>query len=387
MTTNLIKKTTSAAACGLLVVGGIVACSSDNGVADPEPEATEQVSQDLSNPSGLTGRWRFNEGAGQRALDSSGNALHGRLGSDPLLADANDPNWVAVIPGAGVPLDVPPYALSFNSSAPDWVRVPSFRENFAKLETANVSVELWVRAATNPGTNAYMIAKGANGCVSSSYALYNTADGVKFYITDTTGAVKASPPVAQASVWNGAWHHFVGTYDGANVKLYFDSALVGQTASTGAIKYNMATNDHLFIGVYKGSCTIPFNGRIDDVRIYDKALSGAEVAQRFSGLVTPDADTDGTVDASDLCAGTVGGLANNKGCSVAQCCPATDANFAARPAGACPKSTSVTNWSTHGQYVSCVSAVASQLLNEGKISLKQQSQLTSAAGGSDIGKN
>ncbi|HOI04987.1 MAG TPA: LamG domain-containing protein, partial [Candidatus Woesebacteria bacterium] len=69
------------------------------------------------------------------------------------------------------------------------------------------------------------------------------------------------------------WYHFVGTYDGANIKIYKDGKLVGTTPATG----NLAVSDVTAkIGTYQGT-NYNFNGQIDDVRIYNYALTQEQI--------------------------------------------------------------------------------------------------------------
>ena len=73
----------------------------------------------------------------------------------------------------------------------------------------------------------------------------------------------------------GNWHHVVATYDGTSSKLYVDGSLEGQVAIAGTITPSTAP---LAIGRNGIQDTDRFRGSIDDVRIYDRALSAAEVA-------------------------------------------------------------------------------------------------------------
>ena len=73
------------------------------------------------------------------------------------------------------------------------------------------------------------------------------------------------------------WTHLATTYDGANLRYYVNGVLVGTTAGTGTIN---AANGALRIG---GNNSAPlgqgewFKGLIDEVRIYNRALTAAEI--------------------------------------------------------------------------------------------------------------
>lgn len=86
--------------------------------------------------------------------------------------------------------------------------------------------------------------------------------------------------LSDSIVTDGAWHHGAATFDGANLKLYVDGQLQKQvTAWHGEIAAN--TND-LTIGMNRSNPLPPeqgqsFNGAIDEVMIFNHALSDAEV--------------------------------------------------------------------------------------------------------------
>jgi hypothetical protein len=58
-----------------------------------------------------------------------------------------------------------------------------------------------------------------------------------------------------------------GTYDGSAVRLYVDGAEIGSTATTIGIGYSLPTTNDFFVGAYRGSCNLHFNGLIDEVRV------------------------------------------------------------------------------------------------------------------------
>ncbi len=75
---------------------------------------------------------------------------------------------------------------------------------------------------------------------------------------------------------NGQWIHVAGTYDGSNMRVYVDGVEVGSAAKTGVVGSNPAVP--FWIGGNPDSPTSrPWDGKIDDVRLYDGALSPAEI--------------------------------------------------------------------------------------------------------------
>ena len=89
-----------------------------------------------------------------------------------------------------------------------------------------------------------------------------------FYVSSAS-EYTVSPEVPAATVWDGAWHHVIGSYDGDRVRLWIDGSQVGAgTPTTAAISY---TDDSpgVYIGTYRGSCDLGFSGAIDDVAVWD----------------------------------------------------------------------------------------------------------------------
>lgn len=74
------------------------------------------------------------------------------------------------------------------------------------------------------------------------------------------------------------WHFLVGSFDGSTLKLYKDGVLLTTNSNTAPIYYNAATG--AFIG--KNGSENYFNGKIDDFRIYNRALSEVEIQELFT---------------------------------------------------------------------------------------------------------
>jgi hypothetical protein len=151
------------------------------------------------------------------------------------------------------------------------------------LEPTTVSVEAWVNSSTI-STLRYILAKGADGVVAvrGSYALHTgLTGGLFFYVYN--GATAVLSPDAGPGIWDGNWHHVVGTYDGANVRLFVDGAEVGNGTPTNIrIAYGLPTTNNLFLGSYRGDTTSIFNGLVDEPSVYNRALSPAEIQAIFA---------------------------------------------------------------------------------------------------------
>ena len=212
--------------------------------------------------------WHFDEGAGQVATDASGHGNDAWLGA-AVGADAADPAWIAGHDAGS--------ALAFGGA--EYVSVP----DRAALEPGHVAVDAWVRRAGSPGPFRYVLSKGSLSCERSAYGLYSGwSGGMAFYVSSSSSYF-ISPEASAATVWDGNWHHVIGSYDGDRVRLWVDGSKVGSgTAANIAIAYGTRSSG-VYVGLYRGSCDLGFDGAIDDVKLWD----GAPPETTVSGPVVP----------------------------------------------------------------------------------------------------
>lgn len=222
----------------------------------------------------VVGQWRLNEGAGATATDSSGYGDNGAV-----LGSAA---WVSG-PGGG--------ALRFDG-AQARVRVP----DAPQLDpTSVVSVSAWIQRVGSPGAFKYVLAKGGAACIAASYGLYSgPLGGLQFYISRGRGTVYARSSDAGQSVWDGQWHLVVGTFDGTAIRLYVDGSEIGTgTIYPGPIEYQLPDANDLFIGAYASCGGKNFDGAISNVRVWNTALSPAQVRGLDEPSPTPPLSSGG----------------------------------------------------------------------------------------------
>jgi hypothetical protein len=218
---------------------------------------------------GPVASWRFDEGSGISASDSSGNGNSGTLQGGVSWVTGKR-NW----------------ALLFDGST-GVVRVPTS----ASLEPQAMSVSAWVRRSGSPGQFRYVLGKGSLACISASYGLYSgPGGGLAFYVAD--GPDFARSPEAGTAVWDGEWHHVAGTFDGAFIRLFVDGAeIAGATSWTTPVTYASQTEPDLSLGDYLGCTDHGFDGALDEAKIWNRALSAAEIAtdmhMSFTGFFAP----------------------------------------------------------------------------------------------------
>jgi PKD repeat protein len=208
----------------------------------------------------LTLRLPFDEASGTVAADTSGLGNNGTL--------VNNPTRVTGMVGSR--------ALSFNGTN-SYVRV----NGTASLNVPRnaITVAAWVfRTANQTGWRSIVSRQQGTG-TSEHFTLAFNNNSYRWLVKTQTSSAQlgGAAPVGQ-------WIHLAGTYDGAAVKLYVNGVQQFTTPLTGTIAGS--TNPLIIAGNINAGGAAPselFNGRIDEVRVYDRALSTAEIAILMQG--------------------------------------------------------------------------------------------------------
>lgn len=155
-------------------------------------------------------------------------------------------------------------ALSFNGSS-DWVTIDS--SPLLNLITG-MTLEAWVYPTTATGVHDILIKEGASAEIYNLYA--RNWQGLPEVNTAIDGTNRTANGTALAV---NTWTHVAGTFDGNILRLYINGTQVDSTPVTGTIA---TSNGPLRIG---GNSLWGefFQGRIDEVRIYNRALTQAQI--------------------------------------------------------------------------------------------------------------
>ena len=219
--------------------------------------------------SGPIGWWKLDEGSGTSTADASGNGNTGTL--------TNSPTWISGRVGPG--------ALSFGGTTA-YVNVPNSSGILDNLQNTGMTVSAWIKAAGTGGGNAGRIVEKGNwffamGTVSSTTV-------VRFTIQDTAGSRPSS-----AAVTLNSWVHVAATWageaSGSSITLYVNGVASNGTliSGTGTVGSESGAAQ---IGNRASDTARGFNGGIDEVRIYNRVLSAAEI-QALADSTPPNAPT------------------------------------------------------------------------------------------------
>jgi len=236
------------------IEGELVAEYAANGaVASPRKEYGYRDGQLLiaATSSGPQGSWKFDENSGATAADASGNSNTGTLSSGAT--------WTTGQSGAATNLD----------GVDDYVQEGA-QSSLVLTNAGTLSAWIYPTGAGSHATfggiivnkeGEYELARFTDGTIQWAFA--NTNPGWNWV---NTGYVA---PLNQ-------WTHVAVTYDGGVVKTYINGALFHTYAGTGAIgDVDNSQNDFRVGG--RQAASHNFRGRIDEVRVYNRALSASEV--------------------------------------------------------------------------------------------------------------
>jgi Concanavalin A-like lectin/glucanases superfamily/Bacterial Ig domain len=206
------------------------------------------VSQPRPPPpgNGLVAAWSFDAGTGTQALDSSPSANNGTL---------NGLMWTTAGRFGA--------ALSFDGGD-DQVDVP----DSTSLDATRLTVEAWVRPSSSTGWRTVLLKERSGGL---AYGLYSSnAQGRPEGDLYIGGSRFSAAPTALPF---DTWTHLAMTYDGATIRTFVNGVQTSSTAQTGNPS---VTTNALRIG---GNSVWGeyFAGLIDEVRVYNRALSATEI--------------------------------------------------------------------------------------------------------------
>lgn len=146
--------------------------------------------------------------------------------------------------------------------------------------TTNYSVSIWSKWDSKPSGSVGLIGNFKTGVNPQVGFAVAKASGLNTFGFWANGTYTNSNVQSTTNFVTNRWYHVVGTYDGSNIKIYVDGQLEGTQAYTAT---PAATDQPLVIGRWYGNYSGYYHdGQIDQVRIFNKALSSSEVTQLYN---------------------------------------------------------------------------------------------------------
>jgi hypothetical protein len=199
---------------------------------------------------GLVGHWTFNEGSGTTAYDYSGNNNHGTL---------SNPNWPQ---GQG-------WAMDFNGTS-DYVEVP---HNDSLNTPSTLTAMAWVY--WNGNNSGRILQKDKQGSARLwEMGVFSSKFRMELWHSDGSTTIQSADNIPL-----NEWMFLTMTFDGTDIKMYQNGTQTKIKNFPGDIKIHSDTP--VTIGGLYGLEYFP--GLIDDVRIYNRALSASEITDLYNG--------------------------------------------------------------------------------------------------------
>jgi hypothetical protein len=241
---------------------GVIIRSFSDGIGETLSLGSNVIKDLTISDDSLVGYWKFDDGNGGTAKDSS---LRGNNGTLTSMETGRD--WVTGHTGSHVFFN--PNALDFDGND-DYVSVGNMGSVSA------YSVSLWAKRNTISGS--FDVVFGGTSSYKDSFWAYE-AGHIGF------GDAGVASWAQWNSVWTdkNSWHHIVIVAptmgNSQSVILYFD----GQSQGTRTVNNVTGTFDALKIGEFASILGSEFFGQIDDFRVYNRALSASEIQKLYNG--------------------------------------------------------------------------------------------------------
>jgi hypothetical protein len=216
----------------------------------------------LSN--GLVGYWKLDENTGTSTTDASGNGFTGTL--------TNSPTWTSA--GKFGP------AVSFDGAQVSNSDVIDIGDQSA-LELSTFTISAWIyRSGACAFSTCPIFSKGMSGNIGYALELQDIS-GYKAVISIRDGLQSVT---GTTTISTDTWYHLAATVNGSTIKLYVNGILEGQAVQTVPTTFG---NETVKIGNRNSNNDVTHNGRIDDVRVYNREISSIEVQALYDWAPGP----------------------------------------------------------------------------------------------------
>jgi hypothetical protein len=217
----------------------------------------------IVSPTQFEGYWNLDEGYGTIAADYSANGYDGALG--------NSPTWSSDTPYTNFDNSS---SLRFDRADGDYVTIPG-TTNIDNL--SHFTLATWVKLTTMPDSIMPFVTLGNKKAVLRyDGRKYQDLGGVlSFYMAAENGTLHDTRK--ELSLHTGSWLHVAGTYDGITMRLYLDGV---QRGTPIGVYSSLGGEGN---GVTLSSAGEALDGLLDDVRIYNRALSRSEIEALAAG--------------------------------------------------------------------------------------------------------
>ena len=217
----------------------------------------------------LVAHWPLDDGSGTVAADVTGNGSDGTLNGDP--------QWVAGKIGGALEFDGDDYVDCGN-------------QDILNFGTNDWTITAWIRTTQPDPDRGTIFANGSDNSGGIRFTLA-THEANPNHITLTTDDNSTKTQALGATVVNdGEWYHIAGMRQGTTISVYVNGVLDGTNTVPAGIDFSGSSQAHAYLGAIDGNsdpATVALEkiyvGIIDDVRVYNSALTEAELQASMEG--------------------------------------------------------------------------------------------------------
>jgi len=203
---------------------------------------------------GLVGWWKFDEGSGAKAVDSSGKGNDGEVFGVTSWVDGYVGKGALKITGGGVKI-----------------------ADSELLRPPKVTVAMWFNFGGKQVPSARLFQKGKDNQETINFQ--GGEGGIGFSLATAPRENRGISTKHRFEI--GKWYHITGIYDGSELRVYVNGKISNKRTVGSFVPY-AGENQPLVIGNRFPDMARPFNGMVDDVRVYTRPLSETEVWELYA---------------------------------------------------------------------------------------------------------
>lgn len=214
--------------------------------------------------SGLVARWHMDEGSGSTIDDSSSGSNDGTI-AGASWAGADGGRWYTSTTAGFSTGD----SLSFDGTD-DYISVA----DSSSLDVSSITIAAWIKTGSDVTSTQYIVSKWNEGTNQRSYAVLIENLSV-YFLTSQFGTLATVDSQGRATLLTNTWYHVAVTSDGSVKKIFINGELSG---TSWAWAYSIHAGTAVFnIGAKDSTPVEPYTGIIDEVSVYNTALSANEI--------------------------------------------------------------------------------------------------------------
>ncbi len=221
-----------------------------DGALSTSDTVTVTVNAASTPPSGLVAHYRLNETSGTVASDAAGS-YSGTL--------RNGAAWAPGRYAGGVSFD----------GINDYISLPAINAS-----GSGFTVAMWVRTSSFRPSDQQFLSKATGTSEQQHDWMLGLSSGRRLRFRLKSNGVTTTLTAYSGDLPQDTWYHATATYDGTRMRLYVNGVEVGSTSKSGAVAMN--ANVPVNLGRNPDGARY-MNGVLDDVRIYNRALTPAEI--------------------------------------------------------------------------------------------------------------